>query len=352
MEHKSGDDAPADAAAPSRATINEGLDTMVAKVVLRTTRSLPVLRREIRELDKLIAECHQTRFRRREMMSAEAARDAVALVITGHECGATEATVRADADRYRVAATCSAHDMVVANRDIGVKFDGHEPEILELQDDTCDVCGPEFRMRRLATESLMACDTCGYSEPFMDTNLNAHGHDKLENQAFSYKRANHFIEWLNAVQGKEQTHIPDAVLDECCAQIVEERIGMDKVTAKVIRRVLKDVKRSRYYEHSPLIAFKLTGRPPLRFSATQEEALKAMFLSVQLPFEDVRARVAPERRNFLSYSYCMFKFCEIMGYDQFLPLFSLLKGRDKLFKQDVIFADICRILNWQFIPSV
>ena len=41
-----------------------------------------------------------------------------------------------------------------------------------------------------------------------------------------------------------------------------------------------------------------------------------------------------------------------MGYDEFLPCFSLLKGRDKLFKQDVIFHKICDELNWEFLPSI
>ena len=31
--------------------------------------------------------------------------------------------------------------------------------------------------------------------------------------------------------------------------------------------------------------------------------------------------------------------------------FSLLKGRDKLDKQDEIFGKICDELDWQFIPS-
>lgn len=32
--------------------------------------------------------------------------------------------------------------------------------------------------------------------------------------------------------------------------------------------------------------------------------------------------------------------------------FTLLKGRDKLLKQDSIFKPICEILNWEFIPSI
>jgi hypothetical protein len=59
-----------------------------------------------------------------------------------------------------------------------------------------------------------------------------------------------------------------------------------------------------------------------------------------------------ERKNFLSYNYCLYKFCELLG----LPhksLFKLLKGDKKLEKQDEIFKKICEDseLDWEFIPS-
>jgi hypothetical protein len=41
-----------------------------------------------------------------------------------------------------------------------------------------------------------------------------------------------------------------------------------------------------------------------------------------------------------------------MGWTQFLPCFTLLKGYDKLKKQDMIFDKICKDLDWEFIPSV
>ena len=77
-----------------------------------------------------------------------------------------------------------------------------------------------------------------------------------------------------------------------------------------------------------------------------------MFAQMQEPFEQVREKLFPERKNFLSYSYILFKFCEILGLDEFKQNFQLLKGRDKLHKQDQIFRAICEKLNWSFTPSV
>ena len=220
-------------------------------------------------------------------------------------------------------------------------------------DTTCPECGPAYPLQRLVTESLLSCSNCGTSTPYVEWNWNAHGHDKMpEFQQFSYKRANHFVEWLNASQGKEGTTIPDDVLQACVRHIRQTGMPVDRVTPATVRQALKAIGKRKYYENTTLIWAKLTGKQPQQFTAQQEEALKTMFLSIQEPFERVRASKVPERRNFLSYSYCLFKFCELLGLDSFLTGFSLLKGRDKLYKQDVLFEGICKELDWQFIPSV
>jgi hypothetical protein len=38
--------------------------------------------------------------------------------------------------------------------------------------------------------------------------------------------------------------------------------------------------------------------------------------------------------------------------DGLLPYFPLLKSSEKLYAQDQIWKNICRELQWQFIPSV
>ena len=59
-----------------------------------------------------------------------------------------------------------------------------------------------------------------------------------------------------------------------------------------------------------------------------------------------------ERKNFLSYSYVLFKFCELLGEDEYLQYFPLLKSKEKLYQQDLIWKKICTDLLWEFIPTV
>ena len=81
----------------------------------------------------------------------------------------------------------------------------------------------------------------------------------------------------------------------------------------------------------------------------QEEQLRMMFKEIQLPFMNN----CPETRsNFLSYSYVLHKFCQLLELDHLLDNFPLLKSREKLQQQDKIWKDMCSELSWQYIPSI
>jgi hypothetical protein len=74
-----------------------------------------------------------------------------------------------------------------------------------------------------------------------------------------------------------------------------------------------------------------------------------MFAEIQEPFQRNKP---PERKNFLSYSFTLYKFCELLGEDSMLVYFPLLKSNEKLYKQDQIWKKICKDLRWEFIPSI
>ncbi len=112
-------------------------------------------------------------------------------------------------------------------------------------------------------------------------------------------------------------------------EMYRRNISLNQVNVKLVRDVLKDLKLRKYYEHTAQITSNLTGYFPHRMTPTQEIQIKLMFSAIQRPFEKYCPK---KRRNFLSYSYCLFKFCELLGLDYYLPNFSLLKGKDKLLK--------------------
>ena len=166
---------------------------------------------------------------------------------------------------------------------------------------------------------------------------------------FAYKRINHFNEWLAQFQAKESTDIPEEVYEKILVELKKERIeNMCELTPQKLREILKKLKKNKYYEHVPHIINKLNGQPPPIMTRETEEELRRMFKEIQIPFHK---HCPKARKNFLSYSYVLHKFVQLLELDEFLPCFPLLKSHDKLVQQDKVWKKICQHVNWEFYPS-
>lgn len=228
-------------------------------------------------------------------------------------------------------------------------------EVTRLQEDalTCPACNAPFVFNQ--RESDLVCTACGLAKAHMEMSENNITYDQEVQQTsiinyFAYKRLNHFTEWLNSLQAKENTDIPDTVLDAVRAEFKKERAcKRGDITPDKVRAYLKKLKLNKFYEHKFHICHALNGMPAPRLPQYLEERLKHMFGQIQEPFE----RHCPStRKNFLSYSYVLYKFCELLGEDRLSKYFSLLKSSEKLYQQDSIWKNICKDLGWEFIRSV
>jgi hypothetical protein len=157
---------------------------------------------------------------------------------------------------------------------------------------------------------------------------------------------------LSQCQAKESTEIPPKVYDKINREFRKNcysKGDIKKMTLHKLKKILKKLHLNSYYEHTPHILSKLTGRPPPNFSRETEETLRQMFKMIQMPF--LRHKPA-YRVNFLSYSYVLHKFCQLLELDDLLKCFPLLKSRDKLQVQDEIWRKICEDLRWEYHPSI
>jgi len=133
------------------------------------------------------------------------------------------------------------------------------------------------------------------------------------------------------------------------AEIKKERIDPMKLTYNKMREILKKIKINKYYEHIPYIINRITGLPTPHFPPELEMKLRSMFNETQAPF---LKHCPPERSNYLSYSFVLYKFFQLLGKHEFLKYFPLLKSREKLHNQDLIWAKVCTELGWPFYPSL
>jgi hypothetical protein len=215
--------------------------------------------------------------------------------------------------------------------------------------EACNFCGAKSLMT-LVNDGCIYCSTCHAVEYIViDHDKPSYRDPPKEVSFYAYKRTNHLNEWLSQIQGKETTEIPEEVYDRILVEIKKQKINnMAQITPKKIREILRKLQINKY-EHIPHIVSRLTGRPMVQMPPELEEKLRSMFKQVQTPF----LKYSPaSRKNFLSYSYTLHKMLQLLGKDEFLNLFTLLRARDKLYAQDCIWKQICEELGWQFIPSM
>lgn len=213
----------------------------------------------------------------------------------------------------------------------------------------CDECGHEMVFS--SNEALFNCAVCGNQEfVLMDSDKPSYKDPPREVSYYAYKRINHFNEWLAQFQAKECTDIPQEIYDQILVELKKERIThLDNLKPAKIREILKKIKGNKYYEHVPHITNRLNGKNAPVMNREIEEKLRYMFKEIQPSFQ----KHCPKgRSNFLSYSYVLYKFCELLQLDDYLPNFPLLKNRDKLYVQDKVWNQICLDLKWQYIKSI
>ncbi len=231
-------------------------------------------------------------------------------------------------------------------------FPDEAENIVQVRKNTfnCKECGGDT-VRDTAAGKLI-CYTCGLTEIFNISDLPEwnHAENHEYTKPYSYKRTNHFKEWITQIQGREGTTVPEEVIQLLILEIKKERLT-DKslITYYKIKEFLKKLKLNKYYEHIPNIIHKITGNKQLIISQELESKLTDMFNEIQEPFEK---HCPKNRKNFLSYSYTLYKFFQLLNKDEYLIYFPLLKSREKLFEQENIWKGICKELNWKFIKCI
>ena len=236
-------------------------------------------------------------------------------------------------------ATTVTQGMVVA--EYLCKVQGEAPRAkFDRTADACPNCA-DTPMVLVPAKAIVACPKCGRSAAFLDATSASISYDTSttpEMTVFSYKRCNHFHDWLVNVQGLESYKVPQEVMERVMAEFARQRIvDLDDITTRSVRDVLKGMRgMRRYYEHVAQICAYITGRPPPRLTDEAQQIIKLMFTAIQEPF----ARHCPaSRKNFLSYSFILSKMLWILGFDDLAASLTMLKGRDKLLKMDQVTGD-------------
>lgn len=213
----------------------------------------------------------------------------------------------------------------------------------------CTECGTDMMFSQ--NEAMLYCPECGMTEfMLIDSDRPSYKDPPRESSYYAYKRINHFNELLAQFQAKGSTDIPQDVFDQIVAELKKQRItDFKNLKYRQMREVLRKLKLNRQYDHIPYIISRLNGSIAPVMDRETEERLRHMFREIQPSFQK---HCPKNRRNFLSYSYVLYKFCELLELDDFLASFPLLKNRDKLYQQSKVWEKICFEMGWEFIRSI
>ena len=217
-----------------------------------------------------------------------------------------------------------------------------------VQTSICEKCN-KGELVPMEEEGILICNKCATNKPYLIENEKPSYKEPPKEVCFyAYKRINHFREILAQFQAKETTQIPETVIEDIKNQIKKERITTSSISNAKAKEILKKLGYNTYYEHIPFIKDIIGIKPPV-MTPELEDTLCNLFMDIQSPY----AKYCPDDRvNFLNYYYTVYKLCELLGQNQFLPFFPMLKDREKRIEQDNIWKKICNELDWEFIPTI
>lgn len=212
----------------------------------------------------------------------------------------------------------------------------------------CEQCNERKVLDNRTAQSV--CLKCGESSTYMVPDLSFREGVSVHTP-YLYKMSNHFRDHLKRVQGKESTVIPEGVLERIRGELGKRVYGSEdllSVTPLDIRCILKRLNLSNLYNHTIRIWALTTGNKPPNMTLIQEQELLHMFNLIQGPW---KRHKPPDRSNMLSYSYLIIKMATLLKYHDLAAHFRLLKSKEKIIFQDMVWSKICAELGLPFQRS-
>lgn len=204
------------------------------------------------------------------------------------------------------------------------------------------------------TTSSLICEGCGRTEfivmqPHASKLLYKNHefyHFASDTAIFSYRRYDHFVEWLNKIHYSPKCGVPKKIIE-----ILRQKLkNPADITIENIQSVLKKTGHSTYISKSKVLLEILTSNSKHNtIPVPIKNCMRTMFKKIQVLWSTIKPS---SRTNFLSYSYVIRKFLQILHQTQYMHQYELLKCEEKLYKQDLIWSSICSRLNWKFYPSL
>ena len=215
-------------------------------------------------------------------------------------------------------------------------------------------CGYNFDIEAKTSEKK--CANCGNSEKIFGIVFEDDQFFYQEGQRTKhgkYDPTKHCKFWLDCIQAKENTDIPEKIIIAIKKCIKRDSVWLDKLTCKIIRKYLKELKHTNYNDHAPLIKKVITEKEP---SILTEHECRRVYIIFSRVVQ-IYNRIKPDNKpNCPYHPYFIYKIIEqllkepIDAQRRTEILQSIhLQSRDTLIDNDNIWKPICDTLNKDFL---
>ena len=201
-------------------------------------------------------------------------------------------------------------------------------------------------------DDMAICVKCGASQRALSSNISYKDTKRVNlSTRYTYDRRTHFRDCINNFQAKQNTTIHQKVYDDLNHEIDKHRLDRSKLTKDHIYIFLKETGHSNHYDDITLIYCRITGAKPPDISHLESDLMR-MFDTIVPIYNQVKPLFSESRKNFLNSQYILYQFLRQLKYPCSREDFSILKSRDKLLEHDEIYQEICKRVEWTFLPTV
>jgi hypothetical protein len=158
----------------------------------------------------------------------------------------------------------------------------------------------------------------------------------------TYKRIHYCIDRLKQWTCRD-SHLTKNVLDEIRDYLPSSGI----VTKKTIRSALRLMGRAKDGEDWIFIQCRLTGMKTPDVDGELLEIMKRMFAGIEIAFEKCKPA---NRKCMVHYNYVFVRILQILNKPEYFKYFPLLKSKTKVRAIDDVWRDICRCMEFSYLP--
>lgn len=208
--------------------------------------------------------------------------------------------------------------------------------------------------------STLICKSCGLTKELFGTVFEDDQFYFQEGQRTkhgTYDPAKHCRFWVERIQARENTEIPESIIIAIKKCIIRDKISNKNfINCVQIRKYLQETHNSKYNEHVPLIKKLVTGITPPQLTDYEMQLIHIYFDKVIHIFDEIKPQ---KKTNCPYHPYFIYKIIEqIINKDsdriRKLKILSYihLQSRETLISNDIIWLPICeRIKEFKYIPT-